>query len=110
MSVLRFLSTLILIAFFITSGTALAGQESDSHQGSYAMGINLFFYCYAWAENDDATHEGWYHVWAHCGWGGNDYKSGSYRGTLAEYAFSLHITNRTRPILPDIVWVSDYIN
>ena len=110
MSFLRALSLLILIAFLVTIGIAFAGQDSDSWTGVFVMGKHLFFYAYAYAENDDANHDGWYRAWAHCGTGENIYKGGSYAGILDEYAYSVHRTSLADPDFPDPNFASDFIN
>ena len=108
---LRSLSLPILITLFvsiISSGIAFAEakQSGGSSTGSYAMGINKFYYGYAWVKNDDPNHGGWYHVWAHVGDGDNDYKGGSYTADFEQYAFSLHIVALNNPNPPSPNWAS----
>jgi len=110
MSFLRSLSLPILIALFVTIGTTFAEQSGDDLTGSYSMGNNLFYYGYAWVENTDVDHAGWYHVWAHVGTGGNDYSGGSYTAEFEDYAFSLHITTLNDPQLPQPNFSSHFIN
>ena len=106
----RSLAMLILIALFVTIGTAFAEQTGNHITGSYVMGINKFYYGYAWAKNTDNDHAGWYHVWAHVGDGDNDYSGGSYTGAFEDYAFSLHITTLDDPNQPQPYWASHFIN
>ena len=100
MSFLRALSMLILIAFLITSGIAFAELTGNAITSSYYMGIDKFYFAYAWVKNDDDNHGGTYHVWAHAGDGGPDIKGSTYTGEFKISAFSLHQTSIDDPNPP----------
>ena len=109
MSVLRCLSIFALVLLFICTASVFAAKSSWSTTSYYILGISKFWFAYAEAEATNINDSGWFHVWAHCGTGGRDYKGGNYQGIMQKWAFSLEITS-IGGNQPSPYWASDFIN